>query len=217
MKKLSEALPTTSNTAETWDRSSDSLNMPAHGSTIEAGKMITPSARSNPTTQGEAGNSKRPLYEECYEQKTQISNCPEQKQKLTKLVMACFESMNTYGGGGSAMESSVMLMQMTLGRFNYDVVRGAFEVYMQSNRDMPKPADIVQIIEPKKQSKKFCKVAFLDIKRQQREGAFVTAAEKQYIADFMDAAVNGEPDERAELQAIADDGARQDKQYWVEN
>jgi len=146
-----------------------------------------------------------------------ISDSEEDSLKLTRLVTTCYEALNTYGKTPEQLEAVIAVMQMDLEDYTYSVVRQAFKIYRRTKSAMPTPADIINIIDPPVPKKKFCKVAFLDIKRQQREGAFVTAAEKQYIADFMDAAVNGEPDERAELQAIADDGARQDKQYWVEN
>lgn len=110
-----------------------------------------------------------------------------------------------------------MLMQMVLGRFNYDTVRKAFEVYMQSHSAMPKPADIVQIIEPQKKERKWCGATFIDIKRRTRENQFITDEEKKYCSDFIQARIAAPEEERG----IIDDAIRQveqhNKQYWIEN
>ena len=79
------------------------------------------------------------------EQKIQTSN--EDKKKLTRLVTACYEGLNVYGKSPEQLEASIMLMQMTLGRFPYDVVREAFSIYLQTGATMPTPADIIKIVE----------------------------------------------------------------------
>ncbi len=109
-----------------------------------------------------------------------------------------------------------MLMQMTLGRFPYDVVREAFSIYLQTGATMPTPADIIKIIEPPIPEKKWCKVTFLEIKKRKRENAFVSLAEDRYIEDFMRAQITA-PEE---VKGLIDDTLRQaaleHKQYWNE-
>ena len=124
--------------------------------------------------------------------------------------------MNTYGGTQEGLEASVMLMQMVLGKYPYSLVRKGFEIHMQNSSDMPKPADIIQIIDPPPAKKQWCKVTFLEIKRKKRENVFTTIQEDKYIEDFVKAAVSGDSDERAELGEALNQAQVEDKRYWLE-
>lgn len=107
-----------------------------------------------------------------------------------------------------------MLMQMTLGKFTYEVVRKAFEVHTVNSSVMPTPADIVKIIEPPAEPRKWCGATFIDIKRRWREGQFITDAEKRYCDDFVAAKVKA-PDE---VKGLIEDSIRevkkQNRLYW---
>lgn len=105
-----------------------------------------------------------------------------------------------------------MLMQMMLGRFDYETVKTAFAKYLASNSTMPTPADIIKIIEPPVEPRKFCKVTFLDIKRRSREGQFITAAEQKYCNDFLKSGVDY--DSGQEVENTMRQLAIEDKQYW---
>lgn len=154
--------------------------------------------------------------EECIERRIPISNDAQGKKKLTSLVKACYQSLDTYGGNDEKLESTVMLMQMVLGGYDYETIRAAFGVYLNNNSVMPKPADIVKIINPPAEKKKWCKVTFLEIKRMKREGQFTTAAEGQYIQDFMQASVSGDAEERELLGGAVKQAELEHKQYWIE-
>lgn len=129
------------------------------------------------------------------------------------LVKSCYESLNTYGKSPEQLEASIMLMQMILGRFDYETVREAFGVYLQNSSDMPRPADIIKIIEPPIEKRKWCATTFIDLRRQQREGQFMTKEEKQYIQDFLSAKTK-DPD-----NAMIDDAVKlveqQESQYYL--
>lgn len=81
---------------------------------------------------------------------------------------------------------------------------------------MPKPADIVGIIEPKPTQRKFCPTTFIDIKRRKREGQFVTDSEERYCSEFIQARINGSSDERSIVEDAICQVAEQDKRYWLE-
>jgi len=214
MQKLSEALKATNLTAEPSDRSKDLSSTPAHGLTTEGGKITTQST-SHQISQGDS-NTKRQQSEECLGQKTPISNSPEDKKKLTLLVKSCYEALNTYGKSPDNMEASVMLMQMMLGKFPYEQVRSAFETYLNTNSEMPKPADIIAIIEPERQKKKWCSTTFIDIKKRGREGQFITEAEKKYCEDFVAAKVSGDEEVALLIEAAEREVELQDSRYWLE-
>ena len=129
----------------------------------------------------------KPQQEDTQERKTPISDDLEGKKKLTRLVTACYEGLNIYGKSPEQLEAIIMLMQMTLGRFDYEVVREAFGRYLQHGATMPTPADIIKIIEPPVVPRKWCGATFIDIKRRSRENQFITNAEKKYCDDFIQA------------------------------
>ena len=215
MKKLSEVLPSIKPTAELLDKNSDLSNMQVHGSTTEDGKMITQSTTQKQSKSEEVESQRRQQSEECLEQKTPISENPVDKKKLTLLVKSCFEALNTYGGGNDALEASIMLMQMTLSRFDYSTVRKAFEIYLQGSSDMPKPADIVKIIEPPVEPRKWCTVTFLEIKRKKREDVFTSLEEDKYCIDFVDAQVSAPEDNKLLIEGALRQAAIEDKRYWA--
>lgn len=71
----------------------------------------------------------------------------EESQKLTRLVTACYHSLNVYGKTPEQLESVIMLMQMTLKHHPYGIIRRAFENYIQGNSAMPTPHDILAKIK----------------------------------------------------------------------
>ena len=151
--------------------------------------------------------------EDTQERKTPISEDIENQRKLTRLVTACYEGLNIYGKTPEQLEAIIMLMQMTLGRFDYEAIRDAFGKYLQNGSVMPTPADIIKIIEPPVEKRKWCATTFIDLRRQQREGQFITKEEKQYIQDFLSAKTK-DPD-----NTMIDDAIKlveqQDKQYYL--
>lgn len=155
-----------------------------------------------------------PLPEERQEQQILISENAEDKKKLTALIKACYNSLNTYGKSPEQLEASIMLMQMTLGRFPYDIIREAFSIYLQNGSTMPTPSDIIKIIEPPKEEKKWCKVTFLDIKRRKRENQFVSLSEDKYCDDFIRASVNANSDDKEELNSAIKQAQIEHNQYW---
>lgn len=79
---------------------------------------------------------------------------------------------------------------------------------------MTTPADIIKIIEPPSEPRKWCATTFIDLKRQQREGQFITQAEKQYMQDFLAAKVK-DPDNAPMIDDAIKLVEQQDKQYYL--
>ena len=170
----------------------------------ETNRKLTQSHQSSQSTKGQESHS------------DSIAQNPSQQVRLMSLLLICFDTLDTYGKEPEQLKNLEGAFRLVLGRFNIQQVEAAFAKYLEAGRVMPKPADIVQIIEPPKEKRKWCKVTFLDLKRQQRENMFITDSEKQYLADFIEASVSGDYDERSELQATIDDSSRKDKQFWIE-
>ncbi len=80
---------------------------------------------------------------------------------------------------------------------------------------MPTPSDIIKIIEPPVEPRRWCGAAFIDIKRRWRENQFITNAEKQYCEEFMAARIKG-----SDNVLLIDDAIKQveqqNKQYWLD-
>lgn len=79
---------------------------------------------------------------------------------------------------------------------------------MQQSSDMPKPADIIAIIDPQAREKKWCATTFIDIKRRKREGQFITDEEEKYCDNFINSKVH-------EVDYALGEVKRQNKQYWI--
>ena len=106
---------------------------------------------------------------------------------------------------------------MVLGRFCIEEVEAAFRVYMETKTTMPKPADIVKIIEPPVEPKKWCKVTFLAIKRKHRENVFTSLEEDKYIEDFLKAQVSAPEEQRSLIEDATRQAVAEDKKYWSES
>lgn len=106
---------------------------------------------------------------------------------------------------------------MVLGRFSIEEVEAAFRVYMETQTTMPKPADIVKIIEPPVEPKKWCRVTFLEIKRKRRENVFTTLEEDKYCEDFLKAQVNAPEEQKSLIEDTMRQAAVEDQRYWSES
>ena len=145
-----------------------------------------------------------------------IKNNKDSQSRLTSLLLICFDTLDTFGKEPEQLKNLEVMFQMVLGRFTIDAVTEAFSQYMETKTVMPKPADIVRIIEPPKVERKWCAVTFIDLQRQQREGQFMTKAETQYMHDFKAAKVQ-EPDSAPMIEDAMQQAALQDKKYWIAN
>jgi len=103
-----------------------------------------------------------------------------------------------------------------LGRFTIEDVESAFRTYMETKTVMPKPADIVKIIEPPVEPIEWCKVTFLEIKRKKRENVFTTRAEDQYVEDFVAAKTTTSPDERLLIEDAIRQADGDNAKYWID-
>lgn len=129
----------------------------------------------------------------------------------------CFDTLNVYGKEPEQLGNITKLFQLILGRFQISQVEFAFAKYLETHSVMPTPADIVKIIEPPVEPRKWCGATFIDIKRRWRENQFITDAEMKYCHDFTEARIKA-PEQDAEIinQAILQ-AEQENKKYWLEN
>lgn len=131
------------------------------------------------------------------------------------MLTDCFDTMKLYGKEPEQLGALCRVFKRVLGEYPWYLIECGFEDYLKRNDEMPTPADIVNLIDPPLVKKKFSPVAFLDIKRRSREGQFITNAEKQYCEDFIDASVNGDPDERGGLLDAMKKAQIENNQYFM--
>lgn len=138
------------------------------------------------------------------------------EKRISALLLICYDTLDTYGKEPEQLQNASKLFAIVLSDYSIEQIETAFKTYLKRNTDMPKPADIVKIIEPPKPEKKWCKVTFLEIKRKKRENIFTTDEENKYCEDFIKASVSGCPDERLALNEVVQQAAIENKQYWIE-
>lgn len=213
MKSLSEVLPNTKPIAEQLDRSNDISSMQAHGLITEAGKTST-QLQSN-----QEGNPKvNPSEQERQQCEVLcLKDDIEGQKKLTILLADCFDALNLYGKEPEQLESIIRIFKLVLSRFTWEVIEKAFKLYLNDADKMPTPADIVKIIEPPKQERKWCGVTFIDIKRRWRENQFISNEEKKYCSDFVSARITAPEQERGTIDDAIRQVEIQNSQYWLES
>ena len=211
MKSLSEVLTTTKTIAEQSVKSNDISNMPVHGSTTEDGKMNTQSQSKREGSQKQNQNTneqKKPLV---------LREDAEGRKKLSRLLLISFDVLDTFGKEAEQLENINAAFQMYLEDYTYNQVEQAFKIYMKASSVMPKPADIVKIIDPPKPKRKWCGATFIDIRRRIRENQFITDEEQKYCSDFIQAQITAPEEERGLIDDAIRQVEQQNKQYWIEN
>lgn len=69
------------------------------------------------------------------------------KEKLSGMLLVCFDALRTYGKEPEALENIIALHQMVLADYPIAAIETALRFYMKHNNEMPTPADLVHIIE----------------------------------------------------------------------
>lgn len=122
-----------------------------------------------------------------------------------------------FGKNEADLETLVDGFCWILGDYDTSLVFNGFREYLSNNNNIPTPADIIQIINPRpkpKPKRNWSSTAFIDIKRRSREGQFITDAEKQYCEDFIAAQIS-EP-ENTEIAKAIKTAELESKKYWSE-
>lgn len=71
----------------------------------------------------------------------------EGKQKLSKLLLISFDVLDTYGKEPEQLANINLAFQIYLEDYAYWQIEAAFKQYMRSNRVIPKPVDIIEIMD----------------------------------------------------------------------
>ena len=137
MKTLSQALENIKITAEPLTKNSDLLNTQAAGSTQEVGRMNI-QLQSNQGLNPNISEQKKPLA---------LRDDSVGKGNLSKLLLISFDVLDTFGKEAEQLENINLAFQMYLEEYSYTQIERAFKQYMRTNSVLPKPSDIIRLIE----------------------------------------------------------------------
>lgn len=205
MKTLSQALSNIRITVDQSDKSNAISSTLLPGSTTGDGKT---SISFTKRLQNQSTNEQKRLS-------GLLKDTPEHQKRLNKLLLVCFDTMDNYGKEPEQLYNFQEAFQMVLGKYTMLEVADAFREYMETKTVMPKPADIVKIIDPSVEVRKWSAVAFIDIRRRSREGQFITRDERQYCDDYLAAQIEC-PDAREDRVKTLSQIEKEDKQYWLD-
>jgi hypothetical protein len=138
----------------------------------------------------------RPL-QNMIEQKPQSGGLPSaaasstltknERKEISKILFACFDSMNTFGKGPEAMENIIEAFMMVLNGYQFEKIEEAFKIYMRTQSDMPTPANIIRLIEPPVE--KLSTSMYVNLKKIIEDSGyniFISDAEKRFMAAYED-------------------------------
>lgn len=75
-----------------------------------------------------------------------------------------------------------------LKKYKISDIKNAFGVYLESEREMPTPSDIVGIIDPPKE---WCLQKFLVIKKNKELGRFIIREDEDYYKGYLNRDLKG--------------------------
>ena len=75
-----------------------------------------------------------------------------------------------------------------LRKYNIVDIKNAFDVYLETNREMPTPADIVGIINPPRE---WCLQKFLVIKKNKELDRFILTKDEEYYKGYLNRDLKG--------------------------
>ena len=76
-----------------------------------------------------------------------LRNDSEGRNKLSKLILISFDVLDTFGKEAEQLENINLAFQMFLEEYSYGEIEKAFKKYMRGNSVIPKPSDIISLIE----------------------------------------------------------------------
>lgn len=111
-----------------------------------------------------------------------ITQSPQGQDQLTLLLSQAYAAQATYGDKAQMMEWRDAMFQLILGRFPFRQVKGAFVKFLERNRDLPTPSDIVNIIEPPQQQ--LSAAMYVSLRKRAADGEWLLSDDRAYIEAF---------------------------------
>jgi hypothetical protein len=75
----------------------------------------------------------------------------EWNNAVAEYVQQCYDILKRYGDDGSTLPTKIKAFQKILAGYELEKIDAAFWKYLKTKSDFPSPADIVKILENKKE------------------------------------------------------------------
>lgn len=115
------------------------------------------------------------------ERKT-ISNCLDSQDQLTRLLQQTYALLKKYGEAADVAEMRDAGFQFMLGDYTIEQITSAFRQYLKTNREIPTPADIIEIIDPS--TKPLSTAFYLSLREKAQDGKYIMPDERKYMNRF---------------------------------
>ena len=92
-----------------------------------------------------------------------------------EFMVTCFDALDTYGKTKEQLNSSIKLFVVMLAKYPAALISKAFEQWVATERKMPAPADIIEIIETDN-------AKLLDFVGYVRDGGNITPEAERYVS-----------------------------------
>lgn len=104
----------------------------------------------------------------------------DERAELVKYIIQCFNTLDTFGKTPDQLADACFIFIDRLAGYDFREIRNAFGVYMDTHTDMPKPANIINIINPPAPKPDWA--AYVSIRQRMKDPyTFVMDDEKAYV------------------------------------
>src|ERR1700730_1796865 len=132
-------------------------------------------------TSSERQNPNRPMTPCTQPSSISASLTSGEQAEVAILVRQCFDVLDTFGKTPDQLTNIIKAFVTQLAEYRYEQVRMAFRAYIKRNAVMPKPADIINLIDPPKAEWRPDWSAYNALKKRvQQDGAFLYGSEREF-------------------------------------
>lgn len=113
-----------------------------------------------------------------------IQDNPTHQNQLSDLLNQTYALLKKYGEAADTTEMRDAGFQMMLGDYDIETVTKAFRTYLKTNKEIPTPADIIEIIDPS--VKPLDRAFYSELLKRRAKGEYLTSTEWAYVHRYED-------------------------------
>lgn len=98
------------------------------------------------------------------------------------MLTQCFDALKVYGKEPEQLPNLIKTFILVLGEYEFPTIRRAFGVYLKRHTEMPAPADIVNIIDPPKES--LSAAMYVSLQKKAYSGEYLMRDEREFCEAF---------------------------------